>query len=161
MEAEAIIPSRRWFILRTSGARTLPLAASFTGAGFDVWMPVQKRVHKLRAGKVGTVERTNPLIPTFVFARAAHLPTLAAILDLPISPQPPFSIFRYMGRVPLLSVGSLERMRLAEARTIPEAKRPPIPVATRVRPTDGPFMGMSGDVEDNAGGYRWSSSAGG
>ena len=142
-----------WVILRTSGGRTLALADSLNAVGFEVWTPIETKTHKRRGGKSGTVERKMPMMPTFVFASAARLPDLAAIIELPISPHPAFSIFRYLGRIPLISDASVDALRDGAIRAVPKAKRPTIPVGTKVRATDGPFIGLSGVVEDSRDGY--------
>lgn len=105
---------QRWCILRTSGRSTLPLAQSLAAAGFDVWTP--REILSRRRGPARTrIEYEAPLVATFVFARAAAIPALERILILPSSPHPPFSIFRFDGRIPLLAAHSIEGLREAEA----------------------------------------------
>ena len=105
---------QRWCILRTSGRSTLPLAQSLAGAGFDVWTP--REVISRRRGPARTrIEYEAPLIATFVFARAIAIPALERILMLPSSPHPPFSIFRYYGKIPLLAAHAVDALREEEA----------------------------------------------
>lgn len=136
----------KWCILRTAGPRTLPVAESLSEAGFEVWTPVETRRHQLRAGKSGTITTTLPIMPTFVFARNRHQNELAAITRLPVSPHPRFSLFQYLDRVVTVRDSELERLRDAERRAVPKPKRPTLPVGTKVRPDQGPYTGLSGEV---------------
>lgn len=144
----------RWCILRTSGGRTLPLAKSLASAGFDVWTPVQTLTK--RRGRVRErIAYDAPIMPTFVFARADQLPDLARIASQPFSSHPDFSIFRHLGRVPLIS-----DTEVAEARRVEERGRRAALVGTRksfvvgqpVRVSDGPGAGLSGEVIANGDG---------
>jgi hypothetical protein len=94
--------AQRWCILRTSGGRTLALARSLSDAGLDVWTPVQS-LTKRRGRTRERVAYDAPIMPTFVFARAQHLADLERIRELPAGTHPGFSIFRYLGRIPLIS----------------------------------------------------------
>ncbi|WP_271300653.1 transcription termination/antitermination protein NusG [Sphingomonas sp. CV7422] len=144
----------RWCILRTSGGRTLPLAKSLASAGFDVWTPVQT-LTKRRGRARERIAYDAPIMPTFVFARADQLPSLARIASQPFSSHPSFSIFRHLGRVPLISDGEV-----AEARRVEERGRRAALVGTRksfvvgqqVRVSDGPGAGLSGEVIANGDG---------
>lgn len=109
----------RWFILRTSGGRTLALAASLRAAGFDVWTPARTLRRNVRAKTPnGTrlIETEAPILPTFVFARNDDLVALVEAAGQAHSPHPPFSIFRHAGRVPLLGDASVAGLREEEAR---------------------------------------------
>ena len=114
-----------WLILRTSGGRTLRLAQSLADAGFGVWTPVQT-LSKRRGRTRERVAYNAPIMPTFVFAQAQHLGELARISALPFSDHPDFSIFRHMGRVPLIS-----DTEVAEARHVEERSRRAALVGTR------------------------------
>ncbi len=110
----------RWCILRTSGPRTLAVAASLVAAGVEAWTPKRtfKRVKpgKLRDehGRRFTVEVDAAILPTFVFAREHHLRTLVALWKDPTSALPPFSVFQYGGRFPLVSDMDVAGLRDAE-----------------------------------------------
>jgi hypothetical protein len=110
----------RWIILRTTGAKTLPLARSLREAGFDVWTPerVMRRVRAharlLPGGKRPTIDVDAPIMPTLVFARAVHLGELAIASVAAVSPHPSFSIFRHAGRVPLVGDAQIDGLRAEE-----------------------------------------------
>ncbi|WP_242186548.1 hypothetical protein [Sphingomonas sp. CARO-RG-8B-R24-01] len=91
------------------------------------------------------------MMPSFVFARGNALPELADVLALPVSPHPPFSIFRYNGRIPLIADREVERLRTAERKVVPKAKQRVFSPGTRVHIPEGAFAGLSGIVEDGNG----------
>jgi hypothetical protein len=142
-----------WCILRTSGGKTLALAQSLIDANIDAWTPMQKTSRRRARSKV-RVEVDAPMMPTFVFVRAAHLPELELCLALPMSPHPAFSIFRYFGRIPLLAASEIAGLRQAEwaGNTAPK-KADPFPAGTDVTLTEGAAAGMSGIVEVAQGKY--------
>lgn len=156
--------SGKWCILRTSGPKTLPLAASLTGAGIEAWTPtaiIRQRVRLKRK----RLEHPAPITPTFVFVRADRLPDLAAILAAPKSPHPSFSLFQWAGRFPLIADSDIAGLRSEEAaaaeatatrhraeaviaeRGEKDAHRKVIPVGSEIMPSQGPFAGMTGVVE--------------
>ncbi len=142
-----------WCILRTTGARTLPLARSLAESGIETWTPTQT-MSRRRSRSNARIERDVPIAPTFVFARARHLPELATIHALPISRHPGFSIFRYAGRVPLIPDTAIGGLRAAEDRAkagIRKAKatRGTFAVGQEVRIPNGPFAGMTGVIEED------------
>lgn len=142
-----------WCILRTSGGRTLNLARSLAEAGFDVWTP-QETLSRRVPRKKTVVDREVAILPTFVFARAVHIPELAAALALPVNPHPSFSIFRYMGDIPLLADREMKNLRAVEdAARLRELKktRNVVPVGTTVTMTEGAFAGLSGVVKKSDG----------
>lgn len=110
----------RWCILRTSGPRTLALADSLTKAGFEAWSP-RKTLRRAKAGVKRRADGTRPMVevdaailPTFVFARARDVQTLAQVACADITPHPPFSIFRHGGRYPEIADGSVRGLQEAE-----------------------------------------------
>ncbi|HEX8382437.1 MAG TPA: hypothetical protein VF592_03580 [Sphingomonas sp.] len=107
-----------WCILRTSGPRTLALARSLAAAGFEVWTPARTFRRVLQKGRKGErkVQVDAPILPTFVFARASHLSALAYAAAEPVSPHPPFSIFRHGGRIPLVNGSDVAGLRDEEGR---------------------------------------------
>ena len=135
-----------WCILRMSGARTLPVMRSLIAAGIEAWTPVETVKVRRSRGKTGREEREGAMLPTFVFAAAEHLPALAAAIRDPRSPHPAFSIFRHLGRVPLVSDRGIEALRMAERRAVPKHKQHAFRSGDSVRMPDGPFGGMSGTV---------------
>lgn len=108
----------RWFILRTSGGQTLPLMKSLRDAGFDVWSPARtiRRLMFRGTASQRSTELDVPILPTFVFAREAHIEELAIAAARTISPHPAFSIFRHGDRVPLVSDGDVAGLQEEEAR---------------------------------------------
>lgn len=135
-----------WCILRTGGGRTLAVMESLAEADFEVWTPIETRRHNLRGGKSGTVEKTLPIMPTFVFARNCHQADLAAITRMPVSPHPRFSLFHHLDRVVTVKDSEMERLREVERRAVPKPKRPTLPVGTKVKPDHGPYTGLAGEV---------------
>ena len=145
---------RDWCILRTSGQRTLALAASLTQAGFDVWTPMQTATRR-RGRTRERVEYDAPVMPTFVFARADRVADLAAIAAAPVSPHPPFSLFRYLGRIPLIGDAEVAGARRVEDRSKRAAvmgQRKAFTAGQRVRVSDGPGTGLCGNVVQDADG---------
>lgn len=142
-----------WCILRTSGPRTLKLAASLAAAGFDVWTP-QQLAQRRRGRARERVEVPAPIVPTFVFARAHHVrELLAAAVAMP-SPHPPFSIFRHRDRIPVVADRGLAALRDEEEkhrRRAAKAQRNVLPVGTGIRLAEGAFAGMTGVVEGGNG----------
>ena len=136
----------QWCILRMSGGSTLPVAQSLAEAGFDVWTPVEVQQSRKPRSKV-KVERRVPIMPTYVFARAARLADLIAIAKAPTSPHPQFSVFHYAGRIPLIADRSLEPLRAAERDKTRVKDMPVFTKGERVKLTEGGFAGMSGVVE--------------
>ena len=109
----------RWFILRTSGGRTLPLAAALRDAGHEAWSPgrtLRRYVKAKTPSGLRLIETQAAILPTFVFAREDGF---AAIADLAVQDHsllPGFSVFRQDGRVPLVGDGEVAGLRDEEAR---------------------------------------------
>jgi len=150
-------PERRdvdgWCILRTSGARTLRLAESLMAAGLDAWSPemmVTRRQGRMRK----RVEVSTPILPTFVFARARHIAELQACRMLPINPHPGFSIFRHLGRYPVVADKDIVALRAEEERArvvVLKRTRRTVPIGSRVTMSEGAFAGLTGIVERSDG----------
>ncbi len=109
--------SEGWIILRTSGGRTLALAASLDAAGIPAWTPRQTSQRLIRRGRTEVKREIDaPILPTFVFAAATELVAIAAIAAKPVSGHPSFSIFNQGGRVPVLRAAQIDALRQAEAQ---------------------------------------------
>lgn len=115
----------RWAILRTSGGQTLPLMRSLLAAEFDVWSPAKPIRRSIKAKTpTGTrlIDTEVPILPTFVFASEADLPTLGDIVEDRTCGRgclhPAFSIFRYGGRIPIVGDAEVRGLRKEEERTI-------------------------------------------
>lgn len=144
-----------WCILRTAGARTLPLARSLAAAGVEAWTP-SATISKRRARSKTLIDVEAPILPTFVFARACHLRALLSDAASPVNPHPPFSVFRYSGKFPLIAEAEIEGLRREEQRGQIRKLRTQRKVFARdasVRVPDGPFAGMSGVVSECDGKY--------
>lgn len=138
-----------WCILRCAGPRTLKVAASLAAGGLDVWTPSETREQR-RGRARERVECEVPIMPTFVFARAIAVGQLVDILSSPLNPHPPFSIFRFQGRIPVVADRDIAGLRQAEERGRVRrlrSERRVIPVGTNIRMTEGGFAGISGVVE--------------
>lgn len=145
-----------WCILRTSGAKTIPLARSLALSGFDVWTPMQETLKRRRPGVF--VDCEVPILPTFVFAQADQLPSLAGYLARPSSEHPPFSIFHYCGRIPVIAEAEMTSLRdsvlgvqRASLRGSQQMRPRVLPEGTKVRVEQGPYAGMSGVVDSSDG----------
>lgn len=154
----------RWCILRTAGPRTLLLWRSLVDAGIDAWTPVF--VERRRAPRSKVVKETDTAgMPTFVFVRQQHRADLARLL-LPhaLNPHPPFSLFRYFGKVVTIRDRELHRLReieterdrRAKARQASERKRlklhaEPFEAGDRVRLETGMFGGLDAVIEASDG----------
>jgi transcription antitermination factor NusG len=139
-----------WCILRTAGARTLPLTQSLNAAGIQAWTPtamVKRRKHR----SPGHVEVQAPMLPTFVFVHADHLPELKRMARSPINPHPAFSVFRFDGRVPEIADREIEALRIVERRAVPRRRRPTLQVGTLIRPDEGAYAGLEGVVQQSDG----------
>jgi transcription antitermination factor NusG len=147
-----------WAILRTSAGRTLALAESLERHGIEAWTP-SRLLRRRRPRSQKTVELTVPIMPSFVFVRAGHLPALAIAAELPISPHPPFSIFRHAGRIPLVADREVagaraeeDKAREDEARAQAKKHRRIFEKGQRVRVNSDAFTGLEGVVEDGGDG---------
>jgi len=143
----------RWCILRTTGARTIPLARSLMAAGIEAWTPV--KTIEVREGRARRrASKDLAIAPTFVFARGCHLHDLGLICQLFVSPHPAFSIFRYAGRVPLVSDTEIKGLRAEEERgwvKALRAERHAFAKGQRLAMPEGAFFGMTGVVESSDG----------
>lgn len=146
-----------WCILRTSGAKTLPLAKSLAAAGFDVWTPIEGKDRRRPRSKA-RVEFEAPILPTFVFARAEHLGAIAECQAILASPHPGFSIYHHCGRVPVLADDEIEDLRQFErdaSRALEisrrKIRRQAFAAGAVVRLDEGGFAGMSGVVKSDDG----------
>lgn len=142
----------KWCILRTAGPRTLPLMRSLIDAGFKAWTPVAQVKRRLPRRR-DRVETPAAMLPTFVFAQADRLPELARLARSPLNPHPAYSVFRFDGRVPILTDRQIEALRLAEARAVPKRRRPTLTIGTTVKPGEGAYAGLEGVVQESDGKY--------
>lgn len=148
----------RWCILRMSGPGTMRVATSLAGAGLNVWTPVETQVRRLPRSKK-TTERELPVMPTYAFAPAEHLPALLSLSMAAHSAHPPFSIFRHGDHFPLIAGRSLTPLREAEDRQREAARKrqrkgAPVPhfdPGTPVKVEEGAAAGMSGVVRTQKG----------
>ena len=117
-----VVGNGGWCILRTSGPKTLKLAAALNAAGIEAWTPTrtvrrQKPGRSTRLdGKRPTVDVEVPILPTFVFSRGRHQRELRWLASLRFKAQPDFSLMTYAGRVPLIADRDIAGLRDAEER---------------------------------------------
>ena len=112
--------AKRWCILRTSGGRTLALAASLSEAGIESWTPrrtikrpARGQHRRLHMGqRVAMIEIDVPILHEFVFADAASLHALVRLTERDAS----FSILHVGLSVPLVKDAALDTLRAEEAR---------------------------------------------
>jgi transcription antitermination factor NusG len=139
-----------WCVLRMSGQRTQAVTDSLTAAGFEVWTPLCEESRRRPRSKV-RVRRIVPVMPTYVFARATHLHDLLAEASNPTTDHPPFSVFRWDGRIPLIADRHLNALRVAEQKRKTGKAAPSFAAGEIVRVIDGPAAGLSGIVERSKG----------
>lgn len=147
----------RWAILRTSGARTLPLVRSLNGDGIAAWSPKQV-IERRRGLSRARFSIDVPILPTFVFVGAGHCDDLRRILREPVNPHPGFRIFTYRDAIPLVFESELAKLRSVEedARTaIRKRERFHFEQGDNVRVEDGSFLGLAGVVESCDGRNAW------
>jgi hypothetical protein len=166
----ALVDQSSWLILRTSGGRTIPLVRSLAKAGITAWAPVaQHRKRRPRSNKYR--EYTAAVLPTFVFAPAADLGRLLAIVHAPVSDHPPFTVFQAGAGFPTIRDRDLQSLRDAEARMQAEwngrleaAARTSrrhrnksiaraYAMGERVRINAPAFAGLTGEIVNIDGGY--------
>ncbi|WP_347270996.1 hypothetical protein [Rhizorhabdus histidinilytica] len=156
-----IAPTGRWCILRTSPGRTLGLMAALSSAGFAAWTPRQTQTRRRPRSSI-KFQVEVPIAPTIVFVRAEHLRDLAAAEVALVNPFPAFTIFRHVGRIPIIADIEIEGLR-NEERTMREewereiererlkaerAKRKRLVLGQRVRfNADSAAAGVTGVVE--------------
>lgn len=118
--------SDQWCILRMAGPRTLAVAESLRGAGFQVWAPTKVIMRPIagqrRSLALGTrramKEVQVPILPGFVFAPATSFDDIAAIAMDPHSRHPSFALFQMAGRSPIIGDRSLSGLRAEEQRAL-------------------------------------------
>lgn len=125
MRREDLDLSSRWCVLRTGGPRTLRLAESLSRSGVEAWTPRRTLRRPVPGAKPNLdggrpmQELDAPILPTFVFARAAHVDAIEALerdqANAHVaSPHPPFSILRYRGAVPFIADGEVAGLQQEE-----------------------------------------------
>jgi transcription antitermination factor NusG len=137
-----------WCILRTKGSSTLRLARSLDIAGLTAWTPTEFQIRK--SHKLGTrIETAIAVMPTYVFAKAHHLPELLAETESIASHHPRFGVFCYNGRFPLIADDHLIGLRAVERKAAAQNKPVVFPQNTMVRIPEGAFQGLTGRVVQN------------
>lgn len=142
-----------WCILRMAAGRTLAVADSLSAAGIEAWTPKEVQRRRLHRSRKAAEDHTVAMAPTFVFARAHALPDLLRIMSMPVSPHPPFGLFRFAGRIPVVGERDMEFLRSAEKKAERRQKRSHryiYPRGTHVRidqEAHPAFGGMIGVVE--------------
>ena len=138
---------RLWCVLRTTSASTIPLLKSLTALGMEVWTPVHVQKRQMPRTKA-KVTREVAMMPTYLFARVAHLHDLVQLAVLPVKDHRDFRIFQHMNRYPLVSDAGLAALRTEERKLqVVEKAKPAFGVGAKVRFAEGGFEGLSGVVE--------------
>jgi hypothetical protein len=159
-DGQTIERPEQWCILRTAPRSTLSLARSLGEDGYTAWTPTQVAM-RMKSRRKAAEERPSPILPSFVFADADHLPRLALLRTRLTTMHVGFSIFRYAGRIPLIADGSLEQLRKQERRAAERhevAKRrslaaPAFQAGQRVRVDNAAWTGLEGVVKQQHGEY--------
>ena len=149
-----------WFILRCASADTLKLAVSLTRAGLGVWTPIEKSLRRTSRKRV-PFDRQTPLMPGYLFAKTDGFDQLINMAALPGSDHPRFSVFVYLGGVPVIADDELGPLRAEEDRTLRIFERlkrvgkksPVLAKGEEVRIYSGPMEGLTGVVEGHQGQY--------
>jgi transcription antitermination factor NusG len=145
-----------WCILRTANRSTLGLAGSLAKDGFTTWTPAETRSVRVPRRNVKREVRF-PMLPSFVFARAAHLIDLLQLAEMPVKPRrgaglldaahAAFHVMHLNDRIPVVADHDLANLRRIEARRQVRSRAPfAFPRDAAVRVKDGPFGGMTGVV---------------
>lgn len=144
-----------WIILRTSGRHTLRLASSLKDDGYEVWTPTE--VKKIRIPRMNVRRSvTLPLLPSYVFAKAAHMIDLLQLSDRQFKAHADFSVMRMSDSIPLIGDEQLQSLRQLEARRTPLAKAQhkfDAGVEVRVKVEGGSFAGMAGVIRKSDHGH--------
>ena len=155
-----------WVILRVASRQTMRLAQSLGEIGMDAWTPTESIIRKARRSHPRE-ERTEALMPSYVFARAQHQPDLIALTHSPslqyrvwnpekrrmaVRGHPHFWLMQGQD-TPFASVSEAQ---LSPLRRISERRRPkqstaPLNNGDRIRMTEGCYAGLYGVVEDSRG----------
>lgn len=130
----------------------MAVAQSLRDAGYEAWAPT-KVIQKRRPRSTQRREVTLAVLPGYVFAKAVHLTDLLVEASRPVSRFPKFTVFRYCGRIPLVSERSLDNLRKIERRNTPEKAARQFKKGEAVRITEGGFAGMTGVVKVAKGRY--------
>lgn len=137
-----------WCILRTSGSSTLRLSQSLARAGFEVWTPMELQVKG--RGSQARSERMVAVMPSYVFARADRLPDLVSLTMEPISPHPPFSVFKHLDRFPLIAERELKALRDIETKAAARNEPVIFGQGDLVRARVEAFQGLTGEVVETS-----------
>lgn len=138
-----------WCILRTSGSSTLRLSRMLAAGGFDVWTPVEIQTRRdRRTGE--RHERIVAVMPTYVFARAEHLGSLAELSVVPVSAYPAFSVFRHYDKFPLITDQELGHLKAIEKESAAKAKPVVFNRGDEVRADIAGFQGLTGQVAETS-----------
>lgn len=155
-----------WFILRTAGRDTLPLAASLAEDGFEAWTPARKLAVRVPRMNVRREVRL-PMLPSFVFVRTRHLHDILMLAKMPVKPRRlpafkerhsrpahrSFSVFRYLDQIPMIADADLDPLREKEMEVAPKREAPRFDRGARVKVKSGAFEGLKGRVERCKAGY--------
>lgn len=162
MDDSQVSAGRRWCILRTGPSRTLRLAASLQGAGFDAWAP-SERSHRRVPRRSANRTVYAALTPSYVFVREDHLDAMRRIERMEFSTHPRFSIFRYFGATVFVPHRGLHALRALEQdsyrSSLPNTGKPAgqKPRGDAYTPGDvitlpaGPLAGIPCEVEQSDG----------
>lgn len=146
-----------WCILRTAGRSTLGLAESLAKDGFEVWTPVETR--SVRVPKMNAKREVRlPIMPSYIFARRAHLVDLLQLAAMPVKSRrgaglmdpahASFSVLHAFGRIPLVAERHLAELRKTEAKRTPRKRATySFPRDASARVTGGNFGGLTGIVD--------------
>lgn len=145
-----------WCILRTSSRHTIPLSETLAEDGYEVWTPIETRTIRVPRKNVKREIRL-PIMPSYVFARAAQLIDLLQLAAMPVKPRRQsgkpahagFSVMHAFGdQIPLVPDVHLTELRRIEIKRTPmrKAERRFIP-GVIVKVGGGSFGGMTGRVE--------------
>jgi len=147
-----------WCILRMASADTLTVLDYLARRGFSVWTPVARKIGRMPRTRV-EYDKRFALMPSYVFAGVADISDIAHLAMMPKQDCPRFSMFRYQGGFPLVADDQLAFLRLEEDRQKSVFERwrrsrmkgPKIATGAVIDLPEGPFMGLSGTVQETQG----------
>lgn len=159
-----------WIILRTASRSTMKLAESLEEAGYEVWTPIEAVLLRARRSHPQE-ERSEALMPSYVFARDDRLADLIALSRSPslsyrvwdsekrrmvVRGHPVFrlmpgpDIFSPFARV---SDSQLKPLRRIADRRRPKAAVQELANGDRIRMNEGCYAGLFGTIIDCEGAF--------
>lgn len=155
-----------WCVLQTQARTTMRLATSLVEAGFVAWTPTESIIRKARRSHPRE-ERTEALMPRYVFARADRQADLIALTRslqyrvwdrerrrMVVRGHPHFRLMPGLDTpYARVSEAQLGPLRCIAGRRRPKQGAIEFNNGDRIRMTEGCYAGLCGTVIDASGSY--------